>query len=272
MSHDVDISERHRRESAHFDQKAKAKASLQKIKLDQFSQAEYGPWNIYWYIYDLVRRTYHDPSQRLLSFGCGRGANALRYAQLGYEVFGFDISPSSIATAKSLADHYQLQSRTHFSVQGAEQLAFPDNHFDVVAGENILHHVDIGRAIAEAARVAKPGGLIIFKEPLATAGRDRLRQTALIRWLVPTGVKNIHRGLKYNHPPDTVKLTDEHLDIFRRTLVDVEIVPFRVLAVFNVFARSRTFLEKADHALFKIVPPARRLGDMAVMIGRKRAG
>lgn len=260
------LAERQRRESAHFDRKP----ALQQIKLDQFSRAEYGPWNIYWYIYDLIRRSYRDPGQRLLSFGCGRGANALRYAQIGFDVYGFDISPKSIATARALATQYQLQSRTHFSVQGAEHLAFPDNVFDIVAGENILHHVDIAAAIREAARVAKPGGLVIFKEPLSTAARDRIRQTALIRWLVPTGVKNIHRGLRYNHPPDTVKLTSAHLDVFRAEFADAEIIPFRVLAVLNVFARSRTFLEKCDHWLFKLVPPMRQFGDMAVMVGRKR--
>jgi SAM-dependent methyltransferase len=53
-----------------------------------------------------------------------------------------------------------------FRVMDAQQLEFPDGHFDAVFGTAILHHVDLGRALGEIRRVLKPGGRIVFGEPL----------------------------------------------------------------------------------------------------------
>lgn len=258
-------TERQRRESEHFD----TMPELREVNLDHFSKPEFGPWNPYWYVFDFVRRHYRDPRQRLLSFGCGRGANALRYARIGYDVHGFDISPKAIATATKLAEHYQLMPRVHFSVQRAEKLDYPDSFFDIVAGENILHHVDIARSSREILRILKPGGVAIFKEPLAAAARDRFRRSAPLRWLIPIGVKNLRTMATYHHPPDTVKLTEVHIADLRGLFSEVQVVPFRVLAIFNVFARTRTFLEKCDLLLFRLLPIVRRYGDMAVIIARK---
>src|SRR5688572_13641910 len=173
------MTERQRRERAHFNKQSE----LDQVDLEYFSRPEFGPWNPYWYIYDLVRQRYRGSQQRLLSFGCGRGKNALRYAHIGYEVHGFDISENCVQNAKELANQYDLGDRTHFSAQPAEHLQYPDQFFDVVVGENILHHVSIQEAIREVYRVTRPGGFAVFKEPMATPARDRLRRSAPIRWL-----------------------------------------------------------------------------------------
>ncbi len=48
----------------------------------------------------------------------------------------------------------------------ANQLEFPDDSFDVVFGRAILHHLDVERSLAEIHRVLRPGGFMLFKEPL----------------------------------------------------------------------------------------------------------
>lgn len=49
----------------------------------------------------------------------------------------------------------------------ANHLKFADNYFDVVYGSGILHHLDFEQAVKEIYRVLKPGGTIVFQEPLA---------------------------------------------------------------------------------------------------------
>jgi SAM-dependent methyltransferase len=62
----------------------------------------------------------------------------------------------------------------------AHKLEFPDQQFDFVYGVAILHHLDLARSIQEIARVTKPGGRILFVEPL------RLNPIAqLIRFVTP---------------------------------------------------------------------------------------
>lgn len=53
-----------------------------------------------------------------------------------------------------------------FKIMDANILEFPDNSFDVVFGRAILHHLDIDEALMNLNRVLKPGGTILFLEPL----------------------------------------------------------------------------------------------------------
>lgn len=96
--------------------------------------------------------TFYD-GRRMLDIGCGpRGS--LEWAAGADERVGLD----------PLADEYRgLHSREHamrYVKGGAERIPFPDGHFDVVSSINSLDHVDdLERALAEIARVARPGGL-----------------------------------------------------------------------------------------------------------------
>jgi SAM-dependent methyltransferase len=48
----------------------------------------------------------------------------------------------------------------------AHSLEFEDESFDLVYGCAILHHLEYNRALDEIYRVLKPGGRILFAEPL----------------------------------------------------------------------------------------------------------
>jgi SAM-dependent methyltransferase len=90
---------------------------------------------------------------RMLDIGCGpRGS--LEWATNAAERVGLD---------PLAAEYRKLHSRTHnmtYVNGGAERIPFPDGHFDVISSINSLDHVDdLGRALAEIARVARPGAL-----------------------------------------------------------------------------------------------------------------
>ena len=55
----------------------------------------------------------------------------------------------------------------NFRVMDAHKLEFEENKFDLVIGNGILHHLDKLEAINSIYRVLKPGGRLVFKEPLA---------------------------------------------------------------------------------------------------------
>jgi SAM-dependent methyltransferase len=48
----------------------------------------------------------------------------------------------------------------------AHKLKFPNEHFDLVFGAGILHHLELETALREIGRVLRPGGVIMFSEPL----------------------------------------------------------------------------------------------------------
>jgi ubiquinone/menaquinone biosynthesis C-methylase UbiE len=53
-----------------------------------------------------------------------------------------------------------------FILMDANRLNFPDNSFDAVFGGGILHHIEFEQALAEVRRVLRPGGIMLFEEPL----------------------------------------------------------------------------------------------------------
>jgi len=56
--------------------------------------------------------------------------------------------------------------KPHFRLMDAHHLEFQDECFDLVFGCAILHHLDFVKALDEIRRVLKPGGRILFVEPM----------------------------------------------------------------------------------------------------------
>jgi SAM-dependent methyltransferase len=102
------------------------------------------------------------PGQRLLDVGCGLGDAALALSlDLGAhgEVVGVDGSEVMLAEARVRAA--RATCRTRFVLGDAGALSEADDSFDAVRSERMLQWVpDPGRAVAEMARVVRPGGLV----------------------------------------------------------------------------------------------------------------
>ena len=90
----------------------------------------------------------------LCDVGCGTGALLVHARSLGIAATGIEPDPARAAEARAR----DLDSRAGT----AEALPFPDGAFDIVTFENSLHHVtEIGRALAEAMRVARRAVVIV---------------------------------------------------------------------------------------------------------------
>jgi ubiquinone/menaquinone biosynthesis C-methylase UbiE len=112
----------------------------------------------------LVRRV--GEGRSLLEVGCGTGLVLERVARFAGNAQGIDLSPGMLERARARG----------LAVQEADATAlpFPDATFDVAYSFKVLAHVlQVDRALAEMARVVRPGGHVIF---------DVYNRTSL-RWL-----------------------------------------------------------------------------------------
>lgn len=107
------------------------------------------------------------PGLVALDLGCGAGHVAYALAEGGAEVTAYDLSPEMLATVETEAARRGLDKvRTRRGA--AERLPFPDACFDLVATRYSAHHwADVPAALAEAARVLKPGGCLIVIDVVA---------------------------------------------------------------------------------------------------------
>src|SRR5262249_20573666 len=76
------------------------------------------------------------------------------------------ISPRMIEIGRSVARRAGVEKAIVFDVGPGESLPYEDAGFDVVFGHDVLHHMDLGRAMPEIRRVLRPSGLAVFAEPL----------------------------------------------------------------------------------------------------------
>ncbi|MEN8375857.1 MAG: methyltransferase domain-containing protein [Gemmatimonadota bacterium] len=81
------------------------------------------------------------------------------------------------ATQRALAAG--LEAQVHFDQASPTDLPYTDAVFDVAIGEIGLSAVDAGAAVAELARVTRPGGAILLVQPVWTADVDERRRDAL---------------------------------------------------------------------------------------------
>lgn len=100
--------------------------------------------------------------ERVLDVGCGIGVfGKLIEPFLGPqgEVIGIDIDPIQIAYGNH---HWANRPNAHLEVGDANQIAYPDASFDIVASMGLLEFVpDQGRVLKEMARVLRPQGKLI---------------------------------------------------------------------------------------------------------------
>ena len=102
--------------------------------------------------------------KKVLDLGCGAGETSVYFALQGADVYACDIAEESVALATRLAEKFKVNA--HFATADSSDLPYPDQQFDFVFGNGVLHHVELSSAAKEVHRVLKSGGKALFIEPL----------------------------------------------------------------------------------------------------------
>ena len=99
------------------------------------------------------------PGGRYLEIGAGTGADAIELARRGVEVVGVDRSVAMVEEARRRGLAQAIAADAH-------ALPFDADRFDGAWADRTFQHLaDPGQALAEMARVVRPGGVVVVADP-----------------------------------------------------------------------------------------------------------
>jgi SAM-dependent methyltransferase len=114
---------------------------------------------------------------KVLDIGCGKGFLLYEISLLvpGIEIYGIDISDYAIADSKE-------EIKDRLQIGNANQLPFPDDHFDLVYSITTLHNLhnyDLDKALKEMERVGKKNKYLCVE-----SYRNEAEKANLLYWQV----------------------------------------------------------------------------------------
>jgi ubiquinone/menaquinone biosynthesis C-methylase UbiE len=112
-------------------------------------------------------------ASKLLDVACGSGGPTLRIARLtGCSVHGVDTHSQAIAEARARTEREGMTERATFDqLDASEALPFPDASFDgLICIDAVNHFPNRQRIFAEWARLLRPGGHLVFTDPIVVTG------------------------------------------------------------------------------------------------------
>ncbi|MCU7838016.1 MAG: class I SAM-dependent methyltransferase [Candidatus Thiodiazotropha sp. (ex Troendleina suluensis)] len=150
--------------------------------------------------FDFIRDSFNKSDDNIvLDAGCGSCAKSKNLVDRGYTVVGTDLSESALVLARNELKGTIYDNRIELRCENLTQLTFDNNSFSKAVCWGVLMHIpDVDKAIAELARIIKPGGYLAISEGNMMSIQTRIlrllkkvlkRERAEVK-IVPAGIEN----------------------------------------------------------------------------------
>lgn len=258
------IAERKAAEKAFFEEYRADQQPLEAVDVDEVRRTKLSPCyttgddrysDNKQAFHELILRNGGWAGKHVLDYACGSGMWAIYFALTGARrVTGFDLAESGVRRGHVLANRQNVGDRVQLVVGDATRLPFPDDHFEIVIGTAVIHHViKYPNVFEELHRVMQPGAKAYFLEGLADFPLFRL-------WW----------RLKGEVPQGDVPIFRRELKGKGRIFRSVEVIGDTLVGSTKTFiwkkrmgAVRRGLLratQALDNGLFTVCPPLRRWG------------
>jgi HAD superfamily hydrolase (TIGR01549 family) len=204
------------------------------------------------------------PGELILDVGCGSGYYTRELIGRGATVTATEYAPATLAQA--IRNLGALAAQVDFRLEDAQSLSFSDAAFHKVLLTEVIEHVPHPeRAIGEAARVLRPGGLLVASTPSRFSPLN-----------VAYGLKRRVRRYAFNEhlheftPFSFRRLLERHLDVEAIEFANFLLAYPADELYLRLGSPGLGLLERAERVL-AATPVLRRLGWTMVARARKPA-
>jgi SAM-dependent methyltransferase len=144
------------------------------------------------YLVDQLMRGRLTPDMTVLDAGCGKGRNSHYLLKAGFQVHAVDLKPENVLDFREAAwrvvPDWPIDNA---AVAPLDDLPFPDERFDAVLANAVLHFSESPSAFAasvdELWRVVKPGGFLWARLTSSIGLEDRVEALGDQRFKLPDG-------------------------------------------------------------------------------------
>ena len=200
--------------------------------------------------------------KRILEVGCGTGNLSTYHALRGAQAVGVDVSAGMLGLARRRAEVNGVSDRVELIAQPIEDLDEPDGSFDFVMANQVLHHLDLPRAMPNISRLVGTGGMALFVEPVlfVPEALRRARYSGPVTKLFPSRADT----------PDERSVNAADLALIRSSFDAAEVLPFQLTTRLQNFVELSDVafgrLERIDARIHQHVPGSWRLARYVVLV------
>lgn len=211
------------------------------------------------FVYDTVGDL---TGRRVLEVGCGGGNLTAFHALRGARAVGVDVSAGMLQLARRRAEANSVSDRVELLDQPIEDLDEPDGSFDVVLANQVLHHLELSRAMPNISRLVGTSGTAIFVEPVLFVPEivRRIRYSRTVTRFFPSRADT----------PDERSIDAADLELITSSFATSQMIPFQLTTRLQNFVHlpdgAFRRLERLDRFLHRRVPGSWRLARYVVFI------
>jgi len=166
-------------------------------------------------------------SGKILDVGCGRGIFLNYMKELGWEVYGTEITDIAAKFAKKIL-------KSNIFIGPLEDHKFPDNFFDVITLFHVLEHLPHPlKTLQEIYRILKPNGLLVISVPNINSWQAQIFKTKWFHLDIP------RHFFHFDYKSLSKMLPKEKWHILKIKRFSFEFEPFGwVQSILNIFFNS----------------------------------
>lgn len=142
--------------------------------------------------------------QRILFVGVGTGADLELIDTTKYDITAIDYSDAMLSKARAKFQNSSIS----FLTMDAQDLIFPENHFDIIVASLILSVVpNENKCMKEIVRVVKPNGKILIFDKFSPSGKGLPAVKKLLRPIIQVLGTDIGRNFEKLYQNHKAKLS-----------------------------------------------------------------